>query len=79
MHKNEGTLRAYMDGELDAEACAAVAAHLRECSACRKELKSLASRASATSHYFEALGPRGAELPAPAPVALTRLYAHLAD
>ena len=79
MHKNEGTLRAYMDGELDAEACAAVAAHLRECSACRRELESLASRASATSHYLQALGPRGAELPAPAPVALARLYTHLED
>lgn len=79
MHKNEGTLRAYMDGELDAQACAAVAAHLRECSACRRELESLASRASATSHYLRALSPRGAELPAPAPVALARLYDHLAD
>ena len=79
MHKNEGTLRAYMDGELNAEACAAVAAHLRGCSACRRELESLASRASATSHYLQALSPRGAELPAPAPVALARLYDHLAD
>jgi len=79
MHKNEGTLRAYMDGELDAQACAAVAAHLRECAACRKQLESLASRASATSYHLQALAPRGAELPAPAPVALTRLHARLAD
>ena len=79
MHKNEGTLRAYMDGELDAQACAAVAAHLRECAACRKQLESLASRASATSQHFQALAPRGAELPAPTPVALTRLHARLAN
>lgn len=77
MHKNEGTLRAYLDGELDAQMCAAVAAHLRECAACRRQLESLASRASATSGHFQALAPHGAELPAPAPVALTRLHTRL--
>ena len=79
MHRNEGTLRAYLDGELDAQACTAVAAHLRECAACRKQLELLASRASATSQRLQALAPRGVELPAPAPVALTRLHARLAD
>jgi anti-sigma factor RsiW len=78
MHTNEGTLRAYLDGELDAKLCAAVAAHLRECAACRKQLEQLASHASATSQYLQALAPRGAELPAPAPVALARLHARLA-
>jgi len=85
MHTNEGTLRAYLDGELEAPTCTAVAAHLRECAACRKQLDKLASRASATSHYLQALAPRAlpvgkvAELPAPAPVALSRLHARLAD
>ena len=85
MHKNEGTLRAYLDGELDAQACAAAAAHLRECAACRKQLESLASRTSATSRHLQALAPRplplgkGAELPAPAPVALARLHKRLAN
>jgi hypothetical protein len=85
MHTNEGTLRAYLDGELEAPTCTAVAAHLRECAACRKQLDGLASRASATSHYLQALAPRAlpvgkvAELPAPAPVALSRLHARLAD
>ena len=79
MHTNEGTLRAYLDGELEAQMCNAVAAHLRECAACRKQLDRLASRASATSHYLQALAPRGADLPAPAPVALSRLHARLAQ
>ena len=78
MHTNEGTLRAYLDGELEAQMCTAVAAHLRECAACRKQLDRLASRVSATSHYLQALAPRGADLPAPAPVALSRLHARLA-
>ena len=85
MHTNEGTLRAYLDGELEAQMCTAVAAHLRECVACRKQLDGLASRASATSHYLQALAPRalpvgkGAELPTPTPVALSRLHARLAQ
>jgi hypothetical protein len=85
MHTNEGTLRAYLDGELEAQTCTTVAAHLRECAACRKQLDGLASRASATSHYLQALAPRAlpvgkvAELPAPAPVALSRLHTRLAD
>ncbi len=79
MHTNEGTLRAYLDGELETQACTAVAAHLRECAACRKQLDKLASRASATSHYLQALAPRGADLPVPVPVALSRLHARLAQ
>ena len=79
MHTNEGTLRAYLDGELSQPACNAVAAHLRECKACRKQLESLAARTSATSAHLQALAPRGAALPAPAPVALNRLHARLAD
>ncbi len=79
MHANEGTLRAYLDGELEAAACAAVAAHLRECSVCRSQLERLAARASATSEQLQALAPRRADLPAPAPVALSRLHARLAE
>ena len=79
MHTNEGTLRAYLDGELSQPTCNAVAAHLRECKACRKQLESLAARTSATSAHLQALAPRGAALPAPAPVALNRLHARLAD
>ena len=83
MHINEGALRAYLDGELSERAGAAVAAHLRECSACRKQLESLASRTSATSRHLQALAqrPRGAarSVPAPAPVALSRLHARLAN
>jgi hypothetical protein len=79
MHTNEGTLRAYLDGELETQTCTAVAAHLRECAACRSRLDRLASRASVTSQYFQALAPRGADLPAPAPVALSRLHTRLAD
>ena len=79
MHTNEGTLRAYLDGELDERVGAAVAAHLRECAACRRRLESLASRASAASQHFQALAPHAAELPAPAPVALSRFHQHLAN
>ncbi len=79
MHTNEGTLRAYLDGELDERVGAGVAAHLRECAACRRRLESLASRASASSQHLQALAPRVAELPAPAPVALSRLHQHLAN
>ncbi len=79
MHTNEGTLRAYLDGELSQPACNTVAAHLRECGACRKQLEALASRASATSGHLQALTPRGAERPAPAPIALSRLHARLSD
>lgn len=79
MHTNEGTLRAYLDGELSQQACNAVAAHLRECGACRKQLEALASRVSATSGHLQALAPRGTELPAPAPIALSRLHARLSD
>lgn len=79
MHTSEGTLRAYLDGELDAKLCAAVAAHLRECGACRRQVESLASRASVTSQRLQAIAPRGAELPVPAPVALARLRARLAE
>jgi anti-sigma factor RsiW len=77
MHTNEGTLRAYLDGELDERVCAAVAAHLRECTTCRRQLESLASRVSAASQRLQALAPRAAELPAPAPVALSRLRRRL--
>ena len=77
MHTNEGTLRAYLDGELETQMCNAVAAHLRECTACRKRLESLASRVSAVSQHLQALAPRAAELPAPAPVALSRLRRRL--
>lgn len=79
MHTNEGTLRAYLDGELNERAGAAVAAHLRECAACRLQLESLASRASVTSQHLQALAPRAAELPPPAPVALSRLHAQLSN
>jgi hypothetical protein len=85
MHTNEGTLRAYLDGELEAPTCAAVAAHLRGCAACRKHLDRLASRASVTAQSLQALAPRAApvgkaaELPVPAPVALSRLHARLAQ
>jgi hypothetical protein len=85
MHTNEGTLRAYLDGELNERVGAAVAAHLRECAACRQQLESLASRASAASQHLEALAPRAVppgtatELPAPAPVALSRLHTRLAN
>ena len=78
MHTNEGTLRAYLDGELDQRVGAAVAAHLRECAACRRQLESLASRASAASQHLQALAPRAAELPVPAPIALSRLRQRLA-
>jgi len=79
MHTNEGTLRAYLDGELDERVGAVVAAHLRECAVCRKQLESLAARSSAASQHLQALAPRAAELPAPAPVALSRLRRRLAD
>jgi len=79
MHTNEGPLRAYLDGELNERAGAAVAAHLRECAACRLQLESLASRASAASQHLQALAPHAAELPAPAPVALSRLHTRLAN
>ena len=83
MHTNEGTLRAYLDGELNERAGAAVAAHLRECATCRLQLESLASRASAASQHLQSLAPRAvppgtaSELPAPAPVALSRLHMRL--
>jgi hypothetical protein len=79
MHTNEGILRAYLDGELNERTGAAVAAHLRECKTCRRQLESLAARVSATSEHLQALAPRGAALPAPAPVALSRLHARMAS
>jgi hypothetical protein len=85
MHTHEGTLRAYLDGELNEQAGAAVAAHLRECTTCRLQLESLASRASAASQHLQSLAPHAvppgtaSELPAPAPVALSRLHMRLAN
>ena len=77
MHTNEGTLRAYLDGELSQPTCNTVAAHLRDCNMCRSQLDRLASRTSATSGHLQALAPRGAELPASAPLSLSRLRARL--
>jgi hypothetical protein len=59
-------LSAYLDGELDAAARAAVDAHLRDCAACRQELEDLAMVDSAAralpvpapAGYFEALPAR---------------------
>ena len=40
-HTNEGLLQAHLDGELDGDARLAVDAHLRECLACRGEMREL--------------------------------------
>jgi len=80
MHTTEGTLRAYLDGELSERTGATVAAHLRECSACRKQLEALALLTSATSGHLQTLAPFAARsVPVPAPVALARLHTRLAN
>jgi len=61
----EGDLRAYIDGELPADAMAAVAAHIEECSACGDHWAELAGRAKRVSALMESLGEPSAVVAGP--------------
>ncbi|MBN1889771.1 MAG: zf-HC2 domain-containing protein [Thermoflexales bacterium] len=72
MHVTQGTLRAYLDGELDAAHVERVAAHLRDCSRCRAELSDLSAHSAAARQAIGLLAPGAAESLSPMPVALAR-------
>ncbi len=73
MHPTEGTLRAYLDGELEAAQIERVAVHLRLCAACRWQLDALSARSASARRAMDVLAPRPSEAPLPASVALARL------
>jgi anti-sigma factor RsiW len=70
----EGTLRAYLDGELPTEDMRQVAAHLGECQACDGLCRELAARAAHVSALMELLPERGEAMPRP--VVVPRRRAH---
>ncbi len=72
MHVTQGTLRAYLDGELEAAHIERVAAHLRDCSSCRAELGKLSAYSATTCQAIELLAPGAPESLSLAPVALAR-------
>jgi len=72
MHNDDGTLRAYLDGEVSPEVRAAIATHLESCDACRARLAGLSRQAEMAARHLAALAPRPGETASPAPVALAR-------
>jgi hypothetical protein len=70
-----GRLRAYLDGELSAEARGAVAAHIDRCARCADELRLLESRAGAIDAGLAGLDGHAPD----AQVALARFYARQAE
>jgi anti-sigma factor RsiW len=61
MHINDDTLRAYLDGQLDA--ATDVAAHVQTCAECGARLAAMQARAARVSAHLAALDPRPAEYP----------------
>jgi len=72
----EGTLQAYLDGELDADTRAGIAAHLSDCERCRARAAAAAER---HARVAEVMPRRLADAdPAPAAAALARFRERLA-
>src|SRR5262245_33776456 len=64
---DEGQLRAYLDGEVTEAEGAAIAAHLGDCAACDRRLRSLSGDALAAATALAAWLPVPAADPAPLP------------
>jgi anti-sigma factor RsiW len=52
---NQGTLRAYLDGQLNPERVAAIEEHLESCAACREELAILRGHAARVQDSLDRL------------------------
>ncbi len=63
---SEGTLRAYLDGELPTEDMQTVAAHLAECTNCEGLCSEVGARAAHVSALMELLPEWGEAMPRPA-------------
>jgi hypothetical protein len=73
----EGTLQAYMDGELEPAERDAMVGHLAVCERCREQAAVAARRRHRVAGLIAALGPDGATDPEHAMPALTRFHARV--
>jgi len=73
----EGTLQAYVDGELEPAERDAMVGHLADCERCRAQAAVAARRRDRVGSLIAALGPDGAADPDHARSALTRFHARV--